>query len=340
MNRNAFLAALGFGACLLTSGLYGQSYSNSADFVLPEQFPLQNVYIGIQTQAGTDGAMLPQGLDAHLGSDGLVNPPGFGVPVGMSSFELASVMGSQGPNPHASQWAVFGLYEDAMGNKHVVLGTSADLTGVALCSQALLGSSMVCEESYIIEVLESGNLLGEGSGIAGAILNPLRDNNLMLNWGDRAQLFFFKSGKLISGGSVQATETPIAPEAPENLSVKQVYLSEDVQITWDDRSDNETGFRIQYLRYPALPSSSWSTLAEVAGDVTEYRADVTSVRETYGFRVAAFNEAGQSGWSDVATITIAYWLHSGMLYVVVGLLGVFLVGLVIAYPLYLERRRG
>lgn len=49
---------------------------------------------------------------------------------------------------------------------------------------------------------------------------------------------------------------------------------------------------------------SWSTLAQVGANVTTYSDSTVSPRKTYEYRVYAYNAAGNSPLSNVATITM------------------------------------
>ncbi len=135
----------------------------------------------------------------------------------------------------------------------------------------------------------------------------MRANDLMLDWGDSSQLYFFSAGQAIPGGSVRAVELPRVPEAPSGLAAKQVWLSTDVEITWQDESDDETGFRVQYRTVPS-PPFGWRTAAELAADATSYRFTDTTFDLRYHFRVAAFNDAGTSTWSNEDSVVVLRWV--------------------------------
>ncbi len=73
-----------------------------------------------------------------------------------------------------------------------------------------------------------------------------------------------------------------------------------VTLIWLDNSDNETGFLIQ--RAEDTGFSVGVTNATVAGNVGTFSQNV-SRGMTYYYRVLAFNDTTQSGWSNVFTIT-------------------------------------
>ena len=73
-----------------------------------------------------------------------------------------------------------------------------------------------------------------------------------------------------------------------------------VTLVWQDNSDNETGFLIQ--RADDANFSLGIVNATVVGNVSTFSQNV-SRGTTYYYRVLAFNDTTQSGWSNVITIT-------------------------------------
>ncbi len=75
-------------------------------------------------------------------------------------------------------------------------------------------------------------------------------------------------------------------------------------ITWQDNSDNETGFVLERQ----LNGGPFTAISMIARDVVSY-TDATAVGSTlldnvYCYRVKAFNEVGESVYSNVGCITI------------------------------------
>lgn len=67
-------------------------------------------------------------------------------------------------------------------------------------------------------------------------------------------------------------------------------------ITWNDNSTNEDGFKIERSRKGI---GIFAEIGTTAKDVTTY-VDVTPGRESYCYRVRAFNDSGESDPSNVA----------------------------------------
>lgn len=104
-------------------------------------------------------------------------------------------------------------------------------------------------------------------------------------------------------GAVQGTapvvvEAP-APETPTGLTAAAVSSSS-IDLTWEDNSDDETGFRIE--RSPD-GESGWGQVATTEADVTSYRDDGLAEGTRYVYRVAAVRDAAVSDWSEVADAT-------------------------------------
>ncbi len=93
----------------------------------------------------------------------------------------------------------------------------------------------------------------------------------------------------------------LPPTAPTNLSVALVSQTA-ITLTWTDASDNETGFRLE--RSPD-GSSEWAQIGTVGANVTTYVNSGLTPATPYFYRVAAYNTAGDSGYSNVAAGTTA-----------------------------------
>ncbi|GEM_PF-6934619 len=88
------------------------------------------------------------------------------------------------------------------------------------------------------------------------------------------------------------------PAAPSNLVTTPMSRSQ-VQLTWQDNSDNETGFKIEKSK---SPTSGFRQIAAVRDNVTSYN-DALWTRKTYYYRVRAYNASGDSSYSNTAQVT-------------------------------------
>ena len=109
-------------------------------------------------------------------------------------------------------------------------------------------------------------------------------------------------GKTVTGGVVNAYDAlaivipSLPPIAPSDLSAAAISDSQ-IDLAWVDNSNDEDGFNIE--RSP--DGLSWIFIASVGKDVSVYSNSSLDAETTYSYRVMAFNIAGDSPYSNVAT---------------------------------------
>jgi len=98
---------------------------------------------------------------------------------------------------------------------------------------------------------------------------------------------------------VTATTLPLgtAPNAPSNLNA-QVSSCNEVNLTWNDNSDNENGFRIERKE----GSGTFVIIATVGVDSNSYIDTTVEENKTYTYKIFAFNEYGENS-SNEKTVT-------------------------------------
>lgn len=95
-----------------------------------------------------------------------------------------------------------------------------------------------------------------------------------------------------AGSSIMRFVPTAAIVAPSNLQANEVSFGV-VQLTWNDNSNNENGFRIERKS----PGGNFILIDSVGANVTTYNDN--SVADTlYIYRVYAFGTAGVSGYSN------------------------------------------
>jgi transcriptional regulator CtsR len=88
------------------------------------------------------------------------------------------------------------------------------------------------------------------------------------------------------------------PTAPSDLMASPVSSSR-IDLTWQDNSDSETGFKIERK----TGSGSYSQIATVGANVKSYSNSGLSANSTYYYRVRAYSAAGNSNYSNEASAT-------------------------------------
>ena len=96
-----------------------------------------------------------------------------------------------------------------------------------------------------------------------------------------------------------ATQAAPPPAAPTSLSATQVSSSQ-VNLAWTDNATNESGFRIE--RAPG-GTTTFTEIETVGVGVTTYQNTGLAAATAYSYRVRAYNGAGNSAYSNVASAT-------------------------------------
>jgi hypothetical protein len=89
------------------------------------------------------------------------------------------------------------------------------------------------------------------------------------------------------------------PAAPSNLAAAAASSSQ-IDLTWDDNSTNETGFKIERS---ADGSTGWAEIGTNSAGDTTYSDTGLTASTTYYYRVRAYSAYGYSAYTSVANAT-------------------------------------
>ncbi|RPD46945.1 T9SS C-terminal target domain-containing protein [Hymenobacter sediminis] len=105
------------------------------------------------------------------------------------------------------------------------------------------------------------------------------------------------NGGTLTGWKLDVYTLNEPPAPPSNLSVQAPVVADNiatVNLSWSDDSGNETGFEIERAQ---LNTTSFSRIATVGANVTEY-TDQVRTNGTFCYRVRAINANGTSAYSN------------------------------------------
>jgi len=100
-----------------------------------------------------------------------------------------------------------------------------------------------------------------------------------------------------SAGGGGGTVTPALPVAPSAMSAS-ANTSNSVTVRWSDNSNDETGFRLER----SGNGVDFNEIAMLGANTTSFTENGLSARTNYYYRVRAYNSAGNSGYSNTASV--------------------------------------
>jgi PKD repeat protein len=103
-------------------------------------------------------------------------------------------------------------------------------------------------------------------------------------------------------GTAALPAPPAAPSAPASLSASTASTAQ-INLKWTDNSTSESSFRIE--RCQGTGCAGFAEIAFVGANVSSYANTGLTTGATYSYRVRAMNAAGGSGYTNVATATVA-----------------------------------
>ena len=120
------------------------------------------------------------------------------------------------------------------------------------------------------------------------------------------RVFAFNASANSLPSNVATVTTPLAkPADPTSLKATAIY-SKQVDLAWVDNANNETGYRVERALVTNGTPGAFAAIATLGPNVAAYSDLTTAAVTTYAYRVFAFNAAGNSLPSNVATVTTPY----------------------------------
>ena len=111
-----------------------------------------------------------------------------------------------------------------------------------------------------------------------------------------------------AGGNSDYSNTASAttltlPAKPSNLTATAVSRTQ-INLSWKDNSNNEKNFAIERCR--GASCTNFALIATVAANITSYSNTGLTRNTTYRYRVRAYNQAGYSDYSNIASARTNY----------------------------------
>jgi hypothetical protein len=173
----------------------------------------------------------------------------------------------------------------------VVNGVSTELADVA--------APIAAGTTYAVRVERAGGQISafrNGQRVATASDSTFLSGQV--GFGTKGDLATFDN-LVVYGSAATPAPQPTTPAAPSGLTAAAASANT-INLTWADNSSNETGFRIERS---SNGGSTWVSAGAVGAGVRSYAAGGLTASTQYQFRVRAYNGAGDSANSNVATAT-------------------------------------
>jgi hypothetical protein len=102
------------------------------------------------------------------------------------------------------------------------------------------------------------------------------------------------------GGGHGSPAQVTIPADPSNLTAAGISTSA-IRIEWVDNSSDEQGFKIEHCQ--GSTCTDFVQVATVSSNATNATISGLGKNKTYRYRVRAYNSAGNSGYSNIASGT-------------------------------------
>ena len=236
----------------------------------------------------------------------LANPSqNFGVKLSQDSTGYGGVLYVQGAYDFCSaQYATPGFRPMLVIEAAGALSRPTTLTAVAISSRAInlaWADNSNNEQGFKIE--RKTGVAGAWAEVATVGANATTSTNTGLS--PTATYYYRVCGYIGTDISSYSNETSATtmmlnpPAAPSGLTAAAVS-SYKIDLAWADSSNNELGFKVERRIAPTGP---WSEITTVPANVMIFGDYALSPDTTYDYRVRAYNDDGNSAYSNAASAT-------------------------------------
>lgn len=156
------------------------------------------------------------------------------------------------------------------------------------------------ETGFMIERSPDGTSFTQITTAGAGVLN-FTDTGLTASTKYYYRVRAYNSGGNSAYTSVASATTsapPAAPAAPTSLSLT-VKSSSQINLSWSDKSTNETGFKIER----STDGVTFSQITTVGASIKTYSNTGLTSKKKYYYRVRAYNTGGDSAYTSVASAT-------------------------------------
>ncbi len=234
-----------------------------------------------------------------------------------------STLGGHGISAPGETWWIMQLHSpDLTGNTlwQTARGYTCEIAECMASLQPLYANLFVrvydqdqAKDRYFTNNMSAQELRHDIYGDAVAQWNHLSFNwHAMSNFPTRyvvKEIFINLWGKLAGGAfegglyvdDVMPIPGAMAPVPNPPANVVAHVINDQIHIQWQDNSDNETGFNLEF-RDNGFEHYNWGLLATLPANTISYQMDNPVINRTYYFRAAAVNANGSSDYSDADTL--------------------------------------
>ncbi len=160
-----------------------------------------------------------------------------------------------------------------------------------------LRGSVVCHTGSALNISPLPATVGPGSSTSLSNFNPAGCNSVVAVVTNQAQT---ASNPASCPARSFVLETSGNPPTPPDLLVAVPISQNQITVSWQDNSNNETSFRIERS---LNGTTDWAQIATVGANVTTYANIGLTCSTIYHYRVQAYNISGNSDYSNTANAT-------------------------------------